>query len=214
MRRTSHAIKVAIEIGLVLFLPFRCGAGQTARQVLDLTKQSRSGIRPMGVPGESVRGTGAEPRKSGYDLPLRLKVRQFRLSGKVIVLNLDLTNMGTLPLFIPSCLDGHKAFRPGSVGHGSLEIGVASEPPEVDRQAEPIEVTFGTSSPECSVRLEPNDTLLIITEARMPERFLNIREGTHIPIRVFVAEVKFDDDQYNVKDRSKEVDSGPVEMTF
>ena len=168
----------------------------------------------MGVPAESVEGRGGEPRKIGYDLPLRVDVKQFRVNGNSVVLELLLTNTGKDELGIASCLDGHKAFGHGAFDRRSLEFGfaVAATDAEV---AEPIEVTFGSSKPGCTSHLGPGRSILVIMKARVPEQILAIRNGNAAaPVRVFVAEVKFADDRYGVTDRSRRVESPPVEGSF
>jgi len=169
----------------------------------------------MGIPGQSAGGVLGEPQKSGYELPIRLDIKHFRLKGNSVTLQLRLTNIGAVPLRIPSCLDGHKAFRPGAVDRRSLEFGLVVESPTADRHiVEPVKITFG-SSQGCSTQLEPDHTLLVIIDARIPERILDIsKQNVRVPAKIFVAEAKFDDDHYNVKNRSGRVESQPIEISF
>jgi len=216
MSLTIHALKFAIGVSLTLCFAQSYGSGQAEQQVLDLTKQPISEIESMGVPGETVGGMVGKPTKSGYELPVRLNTKQFRLSGNSVALEVQLTNTSEGPLSIPSCPDGHRAFQSHAVDRHSLEFGLAVESSSADRHiVEPVEVTFGSSRPECSTRLEPNRTLLIIMEARIPERILEMRKHTaHISARVFVDEIRFEDDRYYVKDRSGRVESQPIEVSF
>jgi hypothetical protein len=208
MHLTSHAIKLTIA-SLALFLAFSYGAGQSAQQTLDLTGQTRVAGRPMGVPGGSARGAGGETIKRGYDLPLRLDVKQLQVSERSVALRLVLANVGQIPIDIPSCADGHKAFPPGATGRLTLNFGLAFQASgrEIDQI---VDVTFGSASEfSCSIVLEPGHSLFVIDDVPIPRDAL--REGA-ASVKAFVEEWRIENERYFVQAYSQRVESESIRM--
>lgn len=213
MRPTARVIKFALRLTLGLFFAWVVQAAEVGPEVLDLTKQTVP-AKSLGVPGQSVGGYLGQQMKRGHELPVHLEIDRFRLKGGSVSLEIQLANSGDSSLEVPSCLDGLKAFSSGAANRRSMEFGLTVDSPS-GTIFEPIEVTFGSSRPECLTQIEPKHALLVILEAPLPERVAQIgKEVHHFSVRAFVAETTFEDDRYYIKDRSDRIVSQPVDVSF
>jgi hypothetical protein len=215
MHLTPRATRLAISLSLTLSLGRMYGLESKVPQLLDLTKQRASEIHSMGVPGNSAGGWIGELKNAGYELPIRIGVKELRIEDAFMTLELEVTNLGDVSISVPSCLDGHEAFQMGATDRRSMEFGLLIESPTANGHttAETIQATFGSSRPECSTHLEASSTLMIVMKVRAPGELL----GPHARVtigsaRIFVDEVEFDDDRYYVKSRSKRVESLPIKI--
>jgi hypothetical protein len=215
MHLIIRALRIGIRVSFGLCLLLVCGAAEEEQQVLDLTRQIVPKDHSLGLPGQSIGGTTAKAKvKESYELPVRLEVKRLRMGEESVELELRITNLGESVFDVPSCLDGQKAFQSGATNHRTMEYGLAVESPS-PVIPESIEVTFGSSHPECSTYIKPGQSLLVIFSAVCPEGILEIRkQSAHLVVRAFVAETRFDDHRFYVRDRSKKVESQPLEVTF
>jgi hypothetical protein len=209
MPLTSHAIRSTVGLSAVVILVLSFGTGQAAPQILDLTKQPRAKNRSMGVPGGAVTGMGGEPKKKGYELPLRLNMERFLVKGDSLTIDLKLTNTGGIPVNIPACVDSHKAFPPGAVGRRVLNLGLLFEGPKkgIDQI---VDVIFSSSStPECSVILDPQRSLSIIDAVQVPTEAL---DGSVVSVKAFLEEWKIEDVRYFIRERSQRPESEAISI--
>ena len=214
MHRTVHAIKHLIIAGFGLCLAWGSEPQRAGRRVLDLTKQSTSELHSMGVPGQSSGGMVGGSPEPALDLPVRLEITRTRFTTTSVALELTITNIGDSPIDVPSCLDGSKAFSAGALNHRSMEFGLAVHSGPAST-SDPIEVTFGSSAPECSTHVQPKGTLSVRMESATPDSIQEMRkEGARISLRAFVSEVSFEDHRYYITARSKRIYSQSVQSAF
>jgi hypothetical protein len=202
-------IKAPVELSLALILALSSGVGQIAPQILDLTKQSRAKIQSMGVPGASVGGIGGEPQKRGYELPLRLGLKQFRVEGNSLTLNLELANTGKFPISIPACVDSHEAFPSGAVGRRVLNLGLVFEGPKrsIDQI---VDVTFGSASKaQCLVVVNPASSLLVTDEIQIPN---GKPDKDIVSVKAFLNEWRIEDSRYFIQDQSQRIESESIKI--
>ena len=186
--------------------------GQGDMHILDLRKQAIPEGHSLGVAGGVTGGIAGETENRLYNLPLNINLRGLRFSGNQIHVELLVTNSGVTAFSMPSCVDGVKTFQFGAGDRRSMEFGIAFESPS-GVQTELIEVTFGNAGSECTTLVEPKGTLLVIAEAPFPERILDTsRHDGEVPVKVFLAEVRYENARYYVKERSKKVESQTLKI--
>jgi hypothetical protein len=209
MPRTIRAARATQVLSLIVLSIL--GLAQGVPQVLDLTKQVVPENRSIGFPGQSVGGVVGLSRQSpGYKLPISLKIMRIQLKGESANVELQVTNSGTQYLAMPSCLDGRKAFQAGAINHRSMEFGFDLEAPS-GHISEVVEVTFGSSVPNCLIMVEPNHSLLIIMQPRLNEQLLEkLREAPGTLLRAFAREITLEDSRYFVKGHSVTIESQPA----
>src|SRR5438445_8621049 len=186
------------------------------QEVLDLRKTPLSARRSMGVPGSAAGGTlGMSESGLLYELPVRVKIRKLSSSNDILTVTLELLNIGNSRLAIPSCLDQEKAHGANALDRRSLQFGLIFQPPRAKPTVpQLLDVTFGSASrPNCSVPLEPGGSVIVIAETRLPTEMHEFsKESAPVLVKAFVSELKLKDGEYYIEQRSRRLESEPVEL--
>jgi len=221
MPHTHRANKLhALALTALLLIGSTVVVGASTTQVLDLTRAEPPG-HSLGVPGMSVGGAGGKGLSSTYSLPLGLRITTWGVEsdapGEAMVVHLAVTNLSAARFELPSCVDQGKAHALGMkrrrTFHFSFQFSSAGMKGTAEETTYASATFSSASAPECSLMVQPGDSVLVRVGVKVPPSLLEAKPGNlHIYLRAICWEYLLEDGRYYVESASGRVQSNVVEV--